>query len=494
MNARTVALARLLGATRHDPLMFVEKLYSWGQPGALERFTGPRDWQTDILIELGEHLRGPKRFEPFRCSVASGHGIGKSALMAWIGQWGITTVSDAIGVITANTEGQLRTKTWPEMNRWLARSMLEPEFKLDGTVFRSTDPEHKNTWRLDAIPWSANNPEAFAGLHNLGRRIVLLFDEGSAIDDVIWETAEGALTDEDTEIIWVVFGNPTRPTGRFYLTHSLHSHRWINKKIDSRTVPGTNKAQLKAWVEDYGEDSDFVRVRVRGEFPRAAANQLIDTDSVRLAQEKDGEIAPRLDAPLIMGVDVAREGDDDSVVLFRKGRVAGVHGIHKFKKIRTTSLANRVASLIDEHGPHYVYIDGGGPGGPLCDMLLERGYPVIEVKFGSLADNADYANKRAEMWCRMRDWLLTHDVSIPWDDQDLFTQLIQQTYTYRESKNNDLILTAKARMKADGMASPDIADALALTFAFQVAPQVPLDAPTVASAAVARMDYATGWS
>lgn len=489
---RTEALAKVLAASQNDPEFFVNKMYTWGE-GPLKGMHGPREWQREVLVAIREHLASTPH-EPFLYSVASGHGIGKSALMAWLGQWAISTMTDAIGVITANTEGQLRTKTWPEMSRWLSRSLLEPEFTLDGTVFRSTDPEHKKTWRLDAIPWSSSNPEAFAGLHNMGRRIIVMYDEGSAIDDVIWETTEGALTDENTQIFWIVFGNPTRPTGRFYQTHTVHSHRWHHKQIDSRTVPGTNKKQLNAWVEDHGEDSDFVRVRVRGMFPRSAANQLIDTETVRDAQANDGDIAPRLTSPLIMGVDVAREGDDESVVVFRKGNVAGVHGIHKWRNLRTPVLEDRIKRLIDEHRPHHVFIDGGNTGGAVIDHLLNDGYFVREVKFGALAQDEKYANKRAEMWCRMRDWFAGGEVSIPWDDHDLFQQLIQQTYQIRENRNDDLILTSKARMKSDGLSSPDIGDALALTFAEIVAPETSPDEGYVTSADRAKTEYDTGWS
>lgn len=492
---RTQALATVLARGQHDPEYFVDNVYSWGVEGTpLENFAGPREWQREVLIEVGEHLRSARRYEPLKIAVASGHGIGKSALMAFLTQWGITTMTDAMGVITANTEGQLRTKTWPEMRTWLSRSMLEPEFKLDGTVFRSSDPKHHLTWRMDAIPWSESNPEAFQGLHNMGKRIILLYDEASAIADKIWEVSEGAMTDANTEIIWVAFGNPTRPVGRFYRAFRADGHRWHHRQIDSRTVPGTNKKQLNDWVEDYGEDSDFVRVRVRGQFPNAAANQLIELNPINLAMSLDGEIAPRITSPLIMGIDVSREGGDETVMMFRKGRVAGVHGVHKFQKLRTPTLADQAAKLILEHHPHYVNIDGGGVGGPLCDTLLDRGFMVTEVPFGAAVEDKDYANKRAQMWCRMRDWIHGGDVSLPWNEPELLQQLIQQTYHYRDNLVNDLILTSKKVMKSDGLRSPDIADALALTFAEEVAAVVDPKQGNVTNADVARTEYDTAWS
>src|SRR5690606_38633063 len=112
------------------------------------------------------------------------------------------------------------------------------------------------------VPWSERNTEAFAGLHNAGKRIIVIFDEASAIPDIIWETTEGALTDVDTEILWFVFGNPTRNTGRFRdcFDGGKFAHRWRQQKVDSRQVQRTNKKEIEDWIADYGLDSDFVRV------------------------------------------------------------------------------------------------------------------------------------------------------------------------------------------------------------------------------------------
>ena len=129
------------------------------------------------------------------------------------------------------------------------------------------DKDHAKTWRADFVPWSEHNTEAFAGLHNKGKRIVLIFDEASAIADKVWEVAEGALTDEGTEIIWIAFGNPTRNVGRFRECFRRFKHPVEGRQIDSRTVEGTNKEQIAKWAADYGEDSDFFKVRVRGMFP-----------------------------------------------------------------------------------------------------------------------------------------------------------------------------------------------------------------------------------
>lgn len=493
------AAAALLTTYRNDPLGYAEVMYPWGEPDTdLERMEfGSRQWQVDAWAMLGEHLQDPERATkvPFRFAVSSGHGIGKSAWFSITGQWATTTFPDAKGVITANTDDQLRTKTWPEFAKWWRMNACEHLFKLDGTSFHPFDKRMAKTWRYDALPWSATNPIAFQGLHNVGKRMFVFFDEGSGIDDTIYELIEdGPCMDDDTQVIWCVFGNPNKPQGAFYDCFHTQRHKWHHKQIDARDVPGTNKAELNAKAKEFGEDSDRTRVRIRGMFPRAGFNQLIPSHTIEDAQEQE-DLAPRLSDPLIMGVDIAREGDDLSVIYTRKGRVAGVHmhdGTWRWSKLGNVDMAHRVAEKIREVGPHYVNIDGGGPGGGVIDVLREWGYEVNEIKFGGASSNEDYANKRAEMWCDMRDWLAGGPVSIPAWDTDLRNELLNQTYTYREGKNNDLVLTAKADMKRDGLPSPDHADALALTFAIPVMP-VTDASRRLGDARKARTDYVGGW-
>ena len=208
----------------------------------------PDDWQREVLQEIASGLGTPD--EAMRIAVASGHGVGKSALVAWILLWAMGTHEDTRGVVTANTETQLRTKTWAEMAKWLRKWTYREWFDLTSTSMSSRVVGHSQTWRLDLVPWSETNAEAFAGLHNQGKRTIVVFDEASAIPDVIWDTTEGALTDKETELLWLVFGNPTRNTGRFRECFARFAHRWRGRQVDSRSVGLTNKAQLQRWVDD----------------------------------------------------------------------------------------------------------------------------------------------------------------------------------------------------------------------------------------------------
>ncbi len=208
-------LIELAAECATDPLRWALHAYDWGH-GELEGVTGPRAWQREVMSDIGNHLKNPAtRFQPLMLAVASGHGIGKSAEIGMIVNWALSTCDDCKVVITANTDTQLRTKTSPEVGKWQRLSITSHWFDPQSASIAARDKEHAKTWRADFVPWSEHNTEAFAGLHNKGKRIVLIFDEASAIADKVWEVAEGALTDEETEIIWIAFGNPTRNIGRF---------------------------------------------------------------------------------------------------------------------------------------------------------------------------------------------------------------------------------------------------------------------------------------
>lgn len=444
----------------HDPAGFAAEMFPWGA-GELSDATGPREWQRDALTVIGAHLSNPEtRHKPLRIAVASGHGIGKSACIGMVINWAMSTCEDCRVVVTANTESQLRTKTWPEISKWARLSLTAAWWKVPAMSLYSADSGHEKSWRADAIPWSENNTEAFAGLHNKGKRIVLIFDEASAIADKVWEVAEGALTDEGTEIIWLAFGNPTQNTGRFRECFGRYRNLWVTRQIDSRTVEGTNRAYLDELVATYGEDSDIARVRVRGQFPAQAAEQFISWQTVEDAQQRRLDFLDK-GAPLILGVDIARFGDDKSVIRGRQGRDGKPFKPIKWVGMDTVFSAGKVAEAIDRLQPQAVFIDGGGVGGGVVDILKARGYKVIEVNFGAQARNSRmYANKRAEMWGDLREWLKTAAID---SDPELHDDLVGPEYGF--DKDGRVILERKEDMKRRGLASPDDGDSLALTLA-----------------------------
>lgn len=354
---------------------------------------------------------------------------------------------------TSSCDGYAISRSWSGTDIALKTRLLE-KVRYDGMVYCATLPKHEMlfTRRNGVCLWSGN----------------------SAISDKVWEVAEGAMTDADTEIIWLAFGNPTQNTGRFRECFGKFKHRWVTRQIDSRTVEGTNKTQIQTWIDDYGEDSDFVRVRVRGEFPRSGSLQFIPSDSVEAARLRPPAAYP-MDVR-VMGVDVARFGDDASCICFRQGRDAASIRWEIMRGVDTMTLAAKVAEMAGIYKPDAIFVDGGGVGGGVVDRLRMLRVPVIEVQFGAKADRAQdtlsgpvhYANKRAEMWGYMRDWLVGG--SIP-DHPDLADELTSVQYGYVFKDGRDVImLEKKADMKKRGLSSPDMADALALTFSHPVQP------------------------
>lgn len=479
MTQDELALADWLADCTHDPLKFVLEAFPWGEKGTeLEKHEGPDEWQRQHLEEIGKRLRTNPHM-PIQEAISSGHGIGKSADASWIILWALSTFEMTRGVVTANTENQLRTKTWAELAKWHRLFIGRHLFRFTATAIYSADPALEKEWRIDAIPWSERNTEAFAGLHNEGKRLLCLYDEASAIPDVIWEVTEGALTDAGTEILWLVRGNPTRNTGRFHKCFGANKHRWITRQVDSRTVKVTNKAQIQQWVDDYGEDSDFVRVRVRGVFPRAGSMQLIPTDVVAEARKRDCEAL--ITEPVIIGVDVARFGDDQSVIAIRQGRDAKSRPWRRFRGIDTMTLASEVHAVAWQYRADAIFVDGGGMGAGVVDRLeqlnLPPGCQLYEVNFGGKAmtggvgrnDAVRCANKGAQMWVDMGQWCTRG--ALP-DEQEVEDEMCAREYGY--NAHGEIMLERKEDMKKRGLSSPDNADALCVTFALPVAPKAML--------------------
>lgn len=458
-------LIEFLAPYAHDPLGFVEAVFPWDE-GELHGRTGPEPWQRALLSRLA----GLSPHEALLEAVASGHGVGKSALVSWIILWAMSTATDTRGVVTANTETQLKTKTWAELAKWFRLFIGRQLFKFEATSIFSVDPDRAKTWRVDMVAWSERNPEAFAGLHNQGRRVFMLYDEASSIPDIIWETSEGFLSDENTERFWIVCGNPTRSSGRF--RHCFDDARWNTTQVDAREVSFTNKSQIAAWAAAYGDDSDFFRVRVRGVFPRIGASEFISAAIVAEAAARE-TVAQRFD-PLIIGADIARFGDDETVLVVRKGRDARTTPAVRLRGLDTMQVAARIVELAVALRADAVFIDGGGVGGGVVDRCRQLRLDVFDVQFGGKAERADllsqgekYANKRAEIWGAMRAWLATGAIE---DDSALREQLVGPTYGFNQ--RDEIQLERKVDMKTRGLPSPDWADALALTFAWPVVPNI----------------------
>lgn len=458
---------------KDDPEAFVLFAFPWGQKGTpLEHFKGPRKWQRDALRDLRDHIKANKGEvdpEALRDATSSGRGIGKSALVSWLILWMLSTRIGSTVIVSANTENQLRTITWGELIKWTAMiinshwwepsaTKLTPAQWICELVERDLKKGTRQ-WAAEGKLWSEENPDGYAGAHNHDGMMVI-FDEASGIPDSIWSVAAGYFTEPIMDRYWLAFSNPRRNQGYFF--ECFHSKRnfWRTRQIDARTVEGTDKKVYERIIDEYGTESRQAKVEVYGEFPDQGDGQFI---SPRLVEEASRK--PKYDddsAPIVIGIDPARYGDDKTVIIVRRGR--DLIDIRRYQNEDTMETVGRVIDAIDEYDPALTVIDEGGMGYGILDRLNEQGYKVRGVNFGSKAKNpVVYGNKRAEMWGLMRDWIKT--ASLP-QDRQLKVDLTGPMEKFDSS--GVIFLETKDKMKARGLASPDSADALAVTFAFPV--------------------------
>lgn len=486
-----------------DLRAFVQFAYPWGKAGTpLERFKEPRKWQIEELEAKTEHIRKNKWLvengrDPamWRGSKASGRGIGKSALVAWEGHWMLSTRLGSTTIFTANTEAQLVSRTMAEFGKWHTLALNAHWFDRSAMSVRPADwfdvllreqlKIDTAYYYLQAQLWSEEKPDAFAGVHN-HNGVMLKFDEASGIPQAIWNVSEGFFTEPILDRYWDAYSNPRNNTGAFFETFHKFRAFWRTRQIDARTVEGTDTAVYQRIIDQHGLDSDEARVEVYGQFPNAGARQFVPMGHIVESSER--ELIGDQVAPLIMGVDVARYGEDASRIAYRRGRDARSIPWETYKGISTMDLADHVANAIGRHDPDAVVIDANGVGGPVADRLKQLGYRVYEVNTqGAPKDKSTYWNLRAELWDKMKDWLRFGAISPA--DTLLLDDLKGPEFHYENSRGV-LQLESKEKMKARGLASPDGADALALTFAVNPAPRN-LTVARRSAAAVARdVDFA----
>jgi hypothetical protein len=405
-----------------------------------------------------------------RVAIASGHGIGKSTIVAWLVDWIMSTRPYAAGTITANTFTQLSTKTWAQIQKWTALCITASWFRLTGDKMYHV--AYPASWFCSAQSSKEENSEAFAGQHAATSSSFYFFDEASAIPDKIFEVAEGGLTDGESFIF--LFGNPTRNSGKFWkVCFGPDRPRWLHRSIDSRSSALTNKAQIAEWEHDYGEDSDFFRVRVRGVPPRASDLQFIGTDRVQAAQSNAA--LSLADDPLIAGVDVSGGGSAWNVCRFRRGFDARTRAPIRFPgDFGRENLIAKLSEVLAERDPlkrvAMMFIDSAF-GSPIVERLHLLGYDnVVEVNFGGKPPDIHQLNMRAYMWNAMKEWLPRG--AIDKNEERLEVDLTGPGWHL--NKSNQLVLESKEDMQKRGVSSPDDGDALALTFAQVVAPVLAL--------------------
>jgi len=468
-------MARLWSpAIKDNPLAFVMFAFPWGVKGTpLEHFQGPRKWQREVLLDIAVHIKANSNkldFDVLQEAISSGRGIGKSALVSWITIWMAATRIGSTTIISANSESQLRSITWAEITKWLAMAINSHWFEVSATrvmpakwlteLVERDLKKGTRYWGVEGRLWSAENPDAYAGVHNFDG-VLVIFDEASGIDDSIWAVTGGFFTENTPNRFWMAFSNPRRNTGYFYEAFNSKRDFWKTRVVDARTVEGTDKAVYQRIIDEYGPDSSQAHVEVYGMFPNAGDDQFIGADLVDDAMKRTKY--QDLSAPIIIGVDPARFGADATVIAVRQGR--DIVRIARHRGDDTMTVVGHVIEAIEEYKPTLVVIDEGGLGAGIVDRLKEQRYKIKGVNFGNKSSQpVMYGNKRAEMWGKMREWLKS--AAIP-NDRFLKTDLISPMM--KPDSRGTIFLESKKDMKARGLASPDAADAIAVTFAFPVA-------------------------
>lgn len=468
-------LAEMVARFRHDAYGFVMAMFPWGDPEtSLRHKHGPEPWQKEILQAVSTHsLENHWRkllgfdYRVWRSTVASGHGVGKSALVAWIILWLMSTRMDTRGVVTANTANQLATKTWPELSKWYQLVLNKHWFTWTSSALTyALYPEEKQkNYKVDALTVSPENTEAWAGLHNETSAVFVVFDEASGIERQLWGVAEGAFT--DGEPFFFVFGNPTQPDGAFADTHlNDPDNRWWKKNVDSRDVSHTNKSHLADLIKaNGGEDNDYIRIRVLGRFPTKAYDGFIAALDVTAAQQR--ELFHDDGVALVMSVDVARYGDDETVICFRQGNDARSIPWVKRRGLGTMECATLIAELALHYKPDGIIIEETGPGQGVIDVLRSWQFKVLGILPGNQSATKGFLNVRAELWSAARGWIQTIGC-LPEYDGELFKQLTTIRYEMVGQTEAQLKMESKKDMKARGLESPDRADALVLSFGYKL--------------------------
>jgi len=431
-------LSELILTYELHPDLFVEDLLG----------VTPQDWQREVMSAVAKGQR--------RCSIRSGHGVGKSSCASWLMIWFLLTRYPVKIVVTAPTASQLFDALFAECKRWIKelptpiKSLLE--MKSDRIELGSSPTEAF----ISARTSRSESPESLAGVH--ADHVLLVVDEASGVPESVFEAAYGSMSGKDATTI--LLGNPTRSSGYFYETHTRLRDSWWTKQVSCLDSPLVSPDFIAEMELKYGADSNAMRVRVLGEFPLAEDDTLISLHAVEQASKR--KVEQPEGTPVVWGLDVARYGDDASVLCIRQGR--HLIELHSWKKLSLMELAGRVLDLLhsSDEPPEEILVDSIGLGAGVLDRLRELDISARGVNVSESPAMADrYANLRAELWDLTKQWF-AEEVQIPNDDS-LIADLTAPRYSFNSS--GKMIVESKAETKKRLGRSTDFADSLVLTFA-----------------------------
>ena len=445
-------VAERFAAWADDPVLMVQELFG----------VEPDAWQRDVL----EAFPRTNRIAMQACK-----GPGKTALLSWCVWNFLLTRKHPKIACTSISGANLSDNLWTELAKWQNVSpLLKQMFTWTKTRIFATD--HPETWWASARAWSqsadpSKQEDTLAGLH--ADYLLFVLDEAGGIPNSVMAAAEAGLsTGIETKIM--LAGNPTHLEGPLYDAATRDRSKWHLTEItgdpdDPKRSPRVSIDWAREQIEKWGKDNPWVLVNVFGKFPPSSINTLLSIEDVRTAMGRHLKSTDYNFAPKVIGVDVARQGDDSTVMFPRQGRAAFVPV--QLRNATSTHVSGRLSQAEDKWGADATFVDAtGGWGWGVIDCHRQLGRDPIPVEFSGKASSERYFNKRSEMWFAMAQWI-KEGGALP-DVPELVAELTVPTYTF---KGDRLLLEPKEQIKERLGRSPDFADALALTFASPVAPK-----------------------
>jgi len=441
------AAKKKLERWKREPIAFVTE----------ELKAEPDPWQLDVLRAFPTHQR---------LAMKACKGPGKTSVLAWCAWNFLATRPKPKIAATSISAANLGDNLWPEMSKWRSNSQfLNDQFEWTKTRIYCRD--YPEEWFMSARTWpqsadKTKQADTLAGLH--ADYLMFILDESGGIPDAVAATAEAGLaTGIETKLIQA--GNPTHLEGPLYRAVTSEAHLWYVVSItgDPDDPKRSTRVSIQ-WARDqiatYGKDNPWVLVNVFGKFPPSSLNALLGPNDLEasigrhVSEDKYEFIQKRI------GIDVARFGDDRTVLFPRQGLAAFNPAI--MRNARTNEIAARVAKAKQKWSCEMEFIDDtGGWGAGVIDSLLLAGIAATPINASGKADDPRYINKRAECWFRMADWV-KRGGSLPKNDE-LRGELTTPTYMF--SSNGKFQIESKDQIKERLGRSPDLADALSLTFA-----------------------------